>query len=119
MESRQEPRFEVDQEISVTLLGDAETIIRARIVNVSSNGMGLESSSPLPPGGALKIELADTLFLGEVAYCRPRGTIYQVGIALDQALHHTRGLAAMAKSVLGGMSGQRAYTCVKGHDQDG
>jgi hypothetical protein len=119
MDSRQEPRLEIDQEISLTLLGAAETAIPARIVNVSGKGIGLESSRPLPPGSALKIELADTLLLGEVVYCRERGARYQVGIALEQALYNTRGLAALAERLLGGTSGQRTHAAVERDHQDG
>ena len=102
MESRQEPRFEIDQEITVTLLGDTEEVIPAKVVNVSAKGMGLESSRPVDAGAALKIELADTLLLGEVIYCRGQGAGYQIGIALEQALYHTRGLAILAERLLHG-----------------
>jgi PilZ domain len=113
MDSRQEPRFEIDQQISVILLGDSETVIPAKIVNLSGRGMGLECGLALPPGGAVKIELADTLLLGEVVYCRWRGGGYQVGIALEQVLYHTRGLTALAERLLGVESGQRSDTAVK------
>jgi hypothetical protein len=106
MESRQEPRFESNQEITVTLLGDVEAVFPGTIVNVSGKGMCLLSSQALVPGGALKIELADTLVLGEVIYCRPQGAGYQSGIALEQALYHMRELAALAQRLLG--SGRRS-----------
>src|SRR5690349_22520637 len=110
MDSRQEPRFEIDQEIVVTMLGDSELIVSAKVINLSGRGMGLEADRPLGPGNALKIELADTLLLGEVIYCRQQGSRYQVGISLDQALYHTRALAALAKRMLGDTSGERSDT---------
>jgi hypothetical protein len=119
MDSRQEPRFEITQEISVTLLGDPEIVAPAKAINLSGRGMAFESSRPLPLGSAVKIELADTLLLGEVIYCRCDGTSYQVGIALEQALNHTRGLAALAERLLGGTSGQRFDAAVERHHQDG
>ena len=118
MDSRQEPRFEIDQEISVTLLGESEVVIPARIVNFSAKGIGLISSHPLPPGGALKIELADTLILGEVIYCRSDGSRYHAGIIMDQALYNTRGLAAFAERLLGVPSGQRTHAAVERHHED-
>jgi hypothetical protein len=112
MESRQEPRFEINQEIKLTLLGDVETVFPGKIVNVSGKGMCLLSSQAIAPGAALKIELVDTLVLAEVIYCRPQGAGYQTGIALDQALYHTRDLAALAQRLLG--SDSRISTCKTG-----
>jgi hypothetical protein len=101
MESRQQPRFEIHQEITLTLLGEVETVLPGKVVKVSGTGMCLLSSQALVPGAALKIEMADTLVLGEVIYCRPQGAGYQMGIALDQALYHTRDLATLAQRLLG------------------
>ncbi len=111
MEPRQEPRFETDQEIAVTLLGIVEAVFPARIVNLSGKGMCLQTSQSLVPGAAVKIELADTLVLGEVIYCRPQEPGYQVGIALEQALYHTRELAALAARLLG--DGSRAISPIR------
>lgn len=80
--------------------------------------MGLECSQPVPPGGAVKIELADSLFLGEVMFCRAQGTSYQAGIALEHALYNTRVLAALAERLLSGTSGERLDTAVERDHQD-
>ena len=109
MESRQERRFEMDQEITVTLLGDREATFPGKIVNLFWNGMCLETSYALSPGAALKIELADTLVLGEVVYCRPQGPQFHLGISLEQALYHTRDVAALARRLLGSGDRSRAY----------
>src|SRR5690348_10609843 len=101
MESRQEARFEVDQEVTVTLLGDVETTVAGKIVNVSGTGLCVRSNEAISPGTPLKIELADTLVLGEVIYCRPQEEFYCSGISLGQALYHTRQLAALAQRLLG------------------
>jgi hypothetical protein len=101
MESREEARFEVDQEVTVTLLGEVETALRGKVVNLSGKGVCLLSGQELPSGSALKIELGDTLVLGEVAYCRRQENVYYAGIELNQALYHTQHLAALAQRLLG------------------
>jgi hypothetical protein len=100
MESRQEPRFETDQEVVITVLGDGGMVLPGRILNFSGKGLCLFSTRSLASGKALKIELSDTLMLGEVIYCRGEEGGYQVGVVLDQALYHTRDLAALAGRLL-------------------
>jgi hypothetical protein len=109
MESREEPRFETHQEITVTLLGDRETSFPGKIVNLSVKGLCLQTNYALSPGAALKIEMADTLVLGEVVYCRRSGTDFHLGISLEQALYHTRDVAALAQRLLGSGNWSRAY----------
>src|SRR5205085_727584 len=84
-----EPRFETDQEITLTLLGDVESTFTAKIVNFSGKGLCLLSSQAVAPGASLKIELADRMVLGEAMYCRQEGQAYHTGIGLEQALYHT------------------------------
>lgn len=109
MESRQHPRFEVDQEVTVTLLGALEITFRGVVVNASGKGLCLRSSQQLAPGAAVKIELTDMLVLGEVVYCRRQGEDHCMGITLDQALDHTRDLAVLAARLLGRTDPLRTY----------
>jgi hypothetical protein len=44
-------------------------------------------------GTALKIEVDDCLFLGEVIYCREDEASFYVGVELEQALYGLRELA--------------------------
>jgi PilZ domain-containing protein len=101
MDSRQETRFETEQEVTATLLGEPEIAVAGRVVNFSGRGICLACDRPLPAGGALKFELGDTLVLGEVVYCRPLAASFQIGVALEQALYHTTELAALLGKLLG------------------
>jgi hypothetical protein len=102
MDTRQQPRFETDQEVTVTLLGNAPFVVSGRVVNFSGKGICVRSPRALPPGAPLKIEFSDTLLLGEVVYCRGNDETYDVGITVEQALYHTRDLAALAQTLLDG-----------------
>ena len=83
----------MDQPV-VTLLGDSNTKVPALVANVSSNGIGLVSSSQFPPGTALKIELDDPYILGEAVYCEEEAKGWLVGVELSQVPFGTQPAAA-------------------------
>jgi hypothetical protein len=96
MNQRRKPRFEADQSIWITLFGEPDIRLPARIKNVSERGIGLELEGPVAVGTALKFEVDDALLLGEVIYCRQDEGSFYVGVELEQALC---GLGALAKAL--------------------
>jgi PilZ domain len=96
MNQRRELRFETEQSIWITLFGEPDIRLPARIKNVSARGIGIELEGPVAIGTALKIELDDSLLLGEVIYCREDEASYYVGVEIEQAL---RGLGDLAQAV--------------------
>ena len=96
MNQRRKPRFEADQSIWITLFGEPDIRLAARIKNVSERGIGLELQGPVAIGTALKFEVDDSLILGEVIYCRQDEGSFYVGVELEQALC---GLGALAKAL--------------------
>src|ERR1017187_4955026 len=96
MSQRREPRFNADQSIWITLFGEPDIRLPARIKNVSVRGIGLELQGPVAIGTALKFEVDDALILGEVIYCREDEASFYVGVELEQALC---GLTALADAL--------------------
>jgi hypothetical protein len=96
MNQRRKPRFEADQSVWITLFGEPDIRLPARIRNVSERGIGLELQGPVAIGTALKFEIDDSLILGEVIYCRKDESFFYVGVELEQALC---GLGALAKAL--------------------
>ena len=86
MSQRREPRFNADQSVWITLFGEPDLRLPARIKNVSARGIGLELQGPVAIGSALKLELDDSMVLGEVIYCREDEASFYVGVVLEQAL---------------------------------
>lgn len=86
MDQRREPRFEVDQAVIVTILGEHPVRMAARVRNASGRGLGLLVPAPIDPGAAIKIELEDALVLAESIYCRAEADAYFIGVELDQVL---------------------------------
>jgi len=96
MNQRLEERIPFDRAVAVTLLGDIDTPLKARVKDMSGLGIGLELEHAVPAGTALKIELDDALVLGEVVYCRRDGASFTVGVHLEQAL---TGLAELRRTM--------------------
>jgi hypothetical protein len=96
MEQRKQPRLEVNQTLTVTILGEgSDSASRPAVVrNASGVGLGLEMAGPVSPGAALKIEFEDSLMLGEVVYTRPLEKSTMVGVRLRETL---RGFAELAR----------------------
>jgi hypothetical protein len=96
MKERRDPRFEANQAVWITLFGEPDIQLPARIKNVSGRGIGLELDGPVAAGAPLKLELDDTLILGEVIFCRQDKSSYYVGVEISQKLS---GLAELGNIV--------------------
>jgi hypothetical protein len=96
MNQRREPRIEADQSVWITLFGEPDIRLLARVKNVSPRGLGLELQGPVAIGSPLKVEIEDCLFLGEVIYCRADEASFYVGVELEQALY---GLGELARAL--------------------
>ena len=66
----------------------------ANVKNASPRGIGIVISESLAAGAAVTIEIGDSIFLGEVMYCRPMDQGFFAAIELTQAL---TGLAALSR----------------------
>jgi hypothetical protein len=97
MEQRREHRVPTEQSVSLTVLGDPETHITAKIKNTSSRGLGLVSPDPVPAGAAVKIEIGDSIFLGEVMYCETLESGNFLGVELTEVLSGLAALSRMAQ----------------------
>lgn len=98
MEQRREDRLPLEKTVNVTVLGEPETRLTATVKNVSARGLGLISSESIPSGAALKIEVGDSIFLGETTYCNAlEEGGYFLGIELTQVLSGLAALSRMAE----------------------
>jgi light-regulated signal transduction histidine kinase (bacteriophytochrome) len=79
---RHEPRFNVNQSIRVTILGNPEIWLSGRAREVSRSGMRLVLDRPARLGSAIKVEWNEDLLLGSVCYCTKENSSYVVGLRL-------------------------------------
>lgn len=97
MEQRAEVRFAIDQPVAVVVLDGKEIRETARVRNVSAAGLQLVSDCVIPAGSAIKIELDNSLALGEVMYCVSEGGHSVLGVRLEHVLN---GLAELQRKLL-------------------
>jgi PilZ domain-containing protein len=97
MEQRREHRVTIEQSVALTVLGDPETRITATIKNASGRGLGLVSPQSVLRGAAVKLEIGDSIFLGEVMYCETLGDGNFLGIELTEVLSGLAALSRMAQ----------------------
>jgi hypothetical protein len=90
VETPREQRSIPTEEIEVTVLGDDQFCVTGRVLDVSGRGLGLSLPAFLPPGSAIKVELGETLLLGEITYCVPQNDTFRAGV---QVKHRLPGLA--------------------------
>ncbi len=83
-EQRRYARIPLDQPASIRLLGP--TISRraavARVIQASREGLRLRVSEFVHPGSTIQVHIADTLVFGEVRYCQPAGSNFNIGIQI-------------------------------------
>jgi hypothetical protein len=94
MENRRIDRVPVEKPIILTILGDPEIRLVASVKDASPRGIGVITAEALKAGAPVKIEIGDSIFLGEVMYCRPMEKSFFAGIELTQVL---TGLAALSR----------------------
>ena len=72
-DQRTVPRMEMNAAASLQMLGTTAgangQATAVTVVDVSDRGMRLLSAAPMEAGQAVKIEVGDAMFLGEVCYC--------------------------------------------------
>jgi len=85
MEKRFELRFQVHQAVQVTLLA-RDLRLAGHIADISGRGMRLLLNAALPVGAAVRVDLDDSLLLGEVRYCIRNDDQFAIGLQLDQGI---------------------------------
>jgi c-di-GMP-binding flagellar brake protein YcgR len=66
-ERRKEPRIQINQEVTITLLGEPDSPpFQAVAEDMSGSGMRILSQHPAPYQTVVKVQMRDLLLLGEV-----------------------------------------------------
>jgi len=92
---RREPRFVIDQPVTVRDLEHPGPPVLGRLVNFSAQGTRLILEQEISPGAMVKVEWGGTMLLGEIIYCAPEGAEFAAGLELEDALYETEVLASM------------------------
>jgi PilZ domain-containing protein len=87
VDRRKEPRIQIDQEVTVTVLGEENSPpFEAIAVDMSGNGMRILSPRPVPYQAAVKVQEGDLLLLGEVVRVEALDCGYMFALKLQHSL---------------------------------
>ena len=103
---RLSPRQSAEESVVLTCLSSdpashPSTARTARIVERSAYGLRLETGEAIPLATLVRLDLDDSLLLGEVAWCARVGDGHHVGLQLEQSLQHLGDLRRLVASLLG------------------
>lgn len=70
-----------------------------RILERSAHGLRIETAQRLAPSTLVRLDLDDSLVLGEVAWCSEAGESYHCGLRMKQSLQHLASLRRLAASL--------------------
>ncbi len=102
MERRREPRFIIDADVTVTVLGSPKQLpVTGRVLDMSGSGLRLMVRTPIPCGAVVKIEGNDMLLLAEVCRSNYGLGAYDLGLKITHALTSLSELAALNRALLG------------------
>lgn len=82
-----------------TLLEGGKSTQLGSIVSQAGHWVELRVPENMPVGSSIKMEMDDTLSLGEVAQCRPVSGGFQVCLEISEALRGMRGLASLMQTL--------------------
>jgi hypothetical protein len=104
VEKRATPRQNVTGKATLQVLGATPSgngePLEVGIVDMSEQGMRLESPCAVDAGQAVKVEAGDAMFLGEVCYCAAmEGAGYYVGVVTTQCLSGLRSLQHLIEAL--------------------
>jgi hypothetical protein len=101
VERRHEPRAESNSRVEITILGEHCIGFPARLLNQSGQGLSLSTDQPIPLNAPVRIDLEDSILLGEVCYCSMEDGRYITGIKLQHLLHGLTDLNRLVAGIMG------------------
>ncbi len=97
MDRRSEPRIRLEEQACITLLGESEIRSPATVTELSGRGMKLRVPRQLVPNTPVKVEVGDSMYFGEICYCRLELGTFFVGLRIEQVLTGLQGLAQLRR----------------------
>ncbi len=105
MEKRTTPRTAVQATALVQRLGVSAggngVAFPVLVVDASERGMRLSSQEAMDAGQAVKVEMGDSMYLGEICYCAaaPGGAGYHLGVVTQECLNGLNGLQHLIQAL--------------------
>lgn len=92
--------YRPEQTVRLNVLGAAPQTIPAQLRILVGRRAELRSESAVAPGTAVRIDLEDSMLLGEVAGCIPEGSLFAAQIEVVEAIPSLSDLARLVAAVM-------------------
>lgn len=93
-------RYRPDEVIRLQLLGPKEHTVSARMIDLSGRRAELELPEPVSLSAPVRVNLEDSMLLGEVCSCVRQGDSYRIAIEVSEAIPSLSSLARLVAAVM-------------------
>lgn len=100
MERRFDTRFPSDVEVRVTDVDDETRSAVGTLQDISVSGICVFLPVYKPAGSLVKLEFADTVLYGQIAYANKDNGVFRTGIAVERVLVQASDLSNILESLL-------------------
>ena len=100
MERRSEPRLQTDQAVDLVILTDPPAPCKGTVVEISGCGLRVALPVDVSLGVAVRVDLGDSLLLGEVCHHSADRQGFIVGLVLQHSLTGLGALENLRRTLL-------------------
>jgi PilZ domain len=100
MESRFDTRFPSDLQVRVTDLDDDAASASGTLLDISVSGICVLLPVLKPSGSLVKLDFAETVLYGQIAYANEESGGFRTGIAVERVLVRSWDLTNILDSIL-------------------
>jgi hypothetical protein len=93
--------LELGQHGSLTILPEEDAPAAATVESLNAHRVRLRTGVVIAPGTPVRLDLDESLYLGEVSHCEPGGGGYLVSVELRHSLLHLPALHTLVDRLLG------------------
>jgi hypothetical protein len=100
VERRSEPRAAANEPARVTILDEKQEHFPARVIDLSGKGLRLGAPRGIASGTLIRVDLQDSILLGEVSHGTEQGSEVQIGVQIEHVLTNLQQLERLRESLL-------------------
>lgn len=101
MDRRSTPRTDNVRPVQLVLLGDQETKVEVMLQDLSEGGAKIKTPFPIRAGSPVRLDVDDSILLGEAVYCAQDTSGCFVGLQFEQCLGRVSDLQHLVDALLG------------------